>query len=288
MAGPNEISVRIFRFDPAADATPRYETHSVPRTPGMRVLDALNHLYDTAGEPIAHRWYCGTKKCGECAVTVNGKPVLACWEAAEDGMTCEPLANVPIIRDVAVDTAGMEARIVALNPELVRKNPPPFPERLDPKAMEPSNRLAKCIECHVCSAVVPAKGLGAEGLELPGRAGAAGLVRFARFVVDPRDEGDRRATAERAGMGEIPAEPVLSSICPQGIDILGEAMEPVRTKLLGAKGSAPAEPSSVAFVKSRAWSAFVRLTDAAKSALTANGTLKKMDVPDLPEAYRAD
>jgi len=93
MTAIQNVSLRLFRFDPASDAGPRYETYSVPGAPHMRVLDALNHVYDEIGVPLAYRWYCGTKKCGECAVTVNGRPMLGCWEPASPEMTVEPLTN---------------------------------------------------------------------------------------------------------------------------------------------------------------------------------------------------
>ncbi len=287
MAASGSITLRLFRYDPGSDDVPRYDTHTVPRTPHMRVLDALNHVYDKADVPIAHRWYCGTKKCGECALTVNGTPMLSCWEAAEDTMTCEPLANFPILRDLAVDTAPAEARIVAMQPFLTRTTRPAFPEPLDPRAMEASNHLAKCIECHLCSAAVPAR-LNADGPALPGGAGPAGLVRFARFALDPREEADRKSLAAAAGLDAVPAEPALRHLCPQGIDIVGEAIEPVRARLFGTQvGGAETAPASTVFVKARTWSAFVRLTDADKRALADAGTLQPLDVPGIREAFRA-
>ena len=287
MAASPSITLRLFRYDPEADAVPRYEDHTVPRTPHMRVLDVLNHVYDKADVPVAHRWYCGTKKCGECALTVNGTPMLSCWEAAEDRMTCEPLANFPILRDLAVDTAPAEARIVAMQPFLTRTVRPAFPEALDPRAMEASNHLAKCIECHLCSAAVPAR-VAAEGPALPGGAGPAGLVRFARFALDPREEADRKTLATQAGLDAVPAEPALSRLCPQNIDIVREAIEPVRTRLFGKSvGAAESAPASTVFVKARAWSAFVRLADADKQALASSGALQPLDVPGIREAFRA-
>ena len=109
-----EITVRVFRYDPERDDAPRYEVHRLPRRPHMRVLDALNHVYEEAPDSLAHRWYCGTKKCGECALSVNGAPQLGCWEPALDDMVCEPLTNFPIVRDLVVDTAPYERLIMEL------------------------------------------------------------------------------------------------------------------------------------------------------------------------------
>ncbi|MHB1217782.1 MAG: 2Fe-2S iron-sulfur cluster-binding protein [Alphaproteobacteria bacterium] len=287
MPPEDSLSVRVFRFDPGVDDAPRYEVHRVPRTPDMRVLDALNHVYDQSGAPLGYRWYCGTKKCGECALSVNGSPVLSCWEAAADGMTCEPLANFPIVRDLVVDTAPAEARIVQLGLSLSRANPRPFPETLDAGGMEAVNHLSKCIECHVCTAAVPARNLAPEGPALPGGAGPAGLVRFARFALDPREEADRGGAAAHARLDEIGADGALSTVCPQGIDIVREALAPVRERFFGGRKAA-AEPSraTAPFFMARAWSAFVRLTDERKSALKADGAIEAIDVPGIAEAYR--
>src|SRR5262245_48366417 len=126
----SDVRVKLFRYDPGSSKLPRYDTFVVPRIPDMRVFDVLNHIYDNAqDDALAHRWFCGTKKCGECAITVNGKPMLACWEPALDEMTCEPLANFPIVRDLVVDTRAYERLIVELRPYLKRSSTPIFPER---------------------------------------------------------------------------------------------------------------------------------------------------------------
>ncbi|MGE0094554.1 MAG: 2Fe-2S iron-sulfur cluster-binding protein [Alphaproteobacteria bacterium] len=287
MPTKDTLSVRVFRYDPSVDAAPRYEAHEVPRTPDMRVLDALNHVYDQTGTPLGYRWYCGTKKCGECAISVNGHPVLTCWEAPADGMICEPLANFPIVRDLVVDTAPAEARIVALKLSLSRGQPRPFPEKLDPAAMDATNHLSKCIECHACTAAVPARGLEAEGPALPGGVGPAGLVRFARFALDPREEADRGSTASQAKLDEIGTHGVLSTVCPQGIDIVRDAIVPVRERLFGGRQAVShSSPSTVPFFMAATWSAFVRLADDRKSALKADGAIEAVDVPGIAEAYR--
>ena len=287
MPTKDTLSVRVFRFDPGADALPRYEAHEVPRTPDMRVLDALNHIYDQAGAPLGYRWYCGTKKCGECALSVNGHPVLPCWEAAADGMTCEPLANFPIVRDLVVDTAPVEARIVALKLSLSRGSPRPFPEKLDPDAMAAANHLSKCIECHVCTAAAPAKGLEPDGPALPGGVGPAGLVRFARFALDPREEAERGGLASQAKLDEIGAHHALSTVCPQGIDVAREAVAPVRERFFGGRqADAESPPTTAPFFMAPKWSAFVRLTDEQKSALKADGAIEAVNVPGIAEAYR--
>ena len=84
-------------------AARRYQNFNVPYRKWMRVLDALNWIAENAATDLAYRWICGSKMCGTCAVRMNGREVLACWEAVEPAMTIEPLRNLPVIRDLVVD-----------------------------------------------------------------------------------------------------------------------------------------------------------------------------------------
>ena len=287
MSSSDEIRLRLFRFDPTRDETPYYEEHSIPRKPRMRVLDVLNHVYESSDVDIGYRWYCGTKKCGECAMMVNGEAMLSCWEPAVAEMTCEPLANFPVIRDLVVDTAPYEQVIMSLKPLMTRRTPPVFPEKISHCEMQSAHRLSKCIECNVCTAAAPVKAVGPDRVDWSQYAGAAALVRFARFVLDPRDETERKSLAKKAGLAEFPLLPGLKNICPQGIDIVNDALIPSRQKLLGtAEDGAPVDPSSVAFIMSGTWSGFVNLTDTHKQSMCTAGTLQSLTIPGIGESYR--
>ena len=284
----NEITVRVFRYDPERDDAPRYEVHRMPRRPHMRVLDALNHVYEEAPDSLAHRWYCGTKKCGECALSVNGAPQLGCWEPALDDMVCEPLTNFPIIRDLVVDTAPYERLVMELRPFLSRRRPPAFPERLPHPEMAASHRLSKCIECNVCTAAVAVKEIDAAGVNWLGWSGPAALVRFARFALDPRDETERETLARRAGLAEFPDFPSLVGICPQGIDIVADALAPARRALFGdASPAPPAAPEMRrVFVIARGFSAFLNLRETMYREMEASGALVPLPVPGIDLACR--
>ena len=55
----------------------------VPYRKSMRVLHALKWVAENEAADLAYRWFCGSKMCGTCAVRMNGREVLACWEAVE-------------------------------------------------------------------------------------------------------------------------------------------------------------------------------------------------------------
>jgi len=283
------IKLKIFCYDPSSSVDPCYEEVCITRTDNMRVLDALNSAYETLQHrSLAHRWFCGTKKCGECAITVNGKPVLACWEAASDEMTCEPISNFPIIRDLVVDTARYERDIIMkLRPWMERPTVPTFPEKVSHQRMRAAHSLSKCIECNVCSAAIPVEGVTPAGIQAAAGIGAAALVRFTRFLLDPRDQTNRHQLAETVGMRPFPNFSVLKTVCPQGIDILDEAVVPANRILFSSRAESQVEDdeTTTIFVRSQNWSAFIRIDPQLKPVLVAAGTLTKADVPMFSEVY---
>ena len=142
------VKVRLRRFDPTRDDTPYFEDFQVPWSPLMRVLDVLNHIVEDQEEDLGYRWYCGTKKCGTCAVRVNGREVLACWEPAEPVMEIEPLRHVALFRDLAVDRTAYEEKVGRMQPWLHRREPySGFPERLSHGDMEGAARALDCLSC---------------------------------------------------------------------------------------------------------------------------------------------
>ena len=148
------VKVSLFRFDPSVDEEPRYEDYDVPWVKHMRILDALDYIYNELGEPFAYRWFCATKKCGMCGVTINGKPQLACWEPAQQSMTIEPLRHFPVVRDLVVDFAENEQQLTELRPIVQRAETAytGFPEPMSHDSMLAHYNLSGCIDCRICVA----------------------------------------------------------------------------------------------------------------------------------------
>lgn len=232
------IRARIFRFDPETDEAPRYDEFEVPRAPHMRVLDVLEYVHETLAQDIAFRWYCSVKKCGTCAVTVNGSPRLACWEAAEPEMTIEPLRNLPVVRDLVTEREPYEALLAGLAPLLVRNEDyPGFPEPMTEADAAPGVHLRDCIQCLACHAACPV-------LEQPesGFAGPAPLVALAELALDGRDGADRaRLAEETARVFACVSCYECERVCPTGIPIVSEAIEPLKRLVYGRGEGAGAQ-----------------------------------------------
>ena len=99
--------VKIFRFDPAVDKEPRYETYEVPPEAwkDRKVMDVLKYIYRNFAPGLAFREACYQGLCGGCTVRVNNKPVLACDAFAQQRMLIEPLSKNKALKDLITDRA---------------------------------------------------------------------------------------------------------------------------------------------------------------------------------------
>lgn len=227
----DKIRVRIHRFDPAVDSAPRYESYEVPYQPRMRIMDVLDYVHENLAVDFGYRWLCGSKKCGTCAMNVNGTPKLVCWEPAEPEMTIEPLANLPLIRDLVTSRDSYEAALARLSPTLLRKTEyAQFPEPLTAIDMAPTAHLRECVQCLACQSVCPV-------LQQPdsGFAGPALLVALAELAQDPRDGQDRaRLAGEEAQVFKCVSCYECERVCPVDIPIVHDAIEPLKRLAYGA------------------------------------------------------
>ena len=182
LAVGDTLTVRVRRFEREVGA--QLQQFQVPYQREMRVLDALNWIAENEAHDLAYRWFCGSKMCGTCALRMNGREVLACWEAVEPDMTIEPLRNLPVIRDLVVDRAPFERKVASLEPWIERTAPyAGFPEPLSHKDMKSASKALDCIGCMSCYSACPVIGLG----DLTSFAGPAPLVQLGQTALDPRN-----------------------------------------------------------------------------------------------------
>jgi succinate dehydrogenase/fumarate reductase iron-sulfur protein len=200
----------------------------IPYRKWMRVLDALNWIAENRAPDLAYRWFCGSKMCGTCALRMNGREVLACWEAVEPDMTIEPLRNLPIIRDLVVDRGPFERKVTELEPWLDRSKPhTAFPEPLSHKEMKNASKALDCIGCMCCYSACPVIGLG----DLTDFAGPAPLVQLGQTALDPRNNPSKVARS-LAGTGIFNCVSCYKceEVCPAGIPIVTQVIEPLKAK----------------------------------------------------------
>jgi succinate dehydrogenase/fumarate reductase iron-sulfur protein len=220
----DKIKVVVRRSADAAD----FQSFEVPYTKWMRVLDALNWISENAAPDLAYRWLCGSKMCGTCAVRMNGREVLACWEAVEPVMTIEPLRNLPVVRDLVVDRSSFDTKVASMQPWLERETPyAEYPEPLTPKTMTNASKAIDCIACLCCYSACPVIGLG----DLTDFAGPAPLVQLGQTALDPRNSDTKVARSlALTGIFNCVSCYKCEEVCPAHIPIVTLVIEPLKAK----------------------------------------------------------
>ena len=221
------VKLAVRRRDPGHGAS-RLQTFRVPYQKWMRVLDALIWIADNEAPDLAFRWYCGSKMCGTCAVRMNGREVLSCWEAVEPDMVIEPLRNLPVVRDLVVDRTPYEQKVASLEPWIDRPTPyAGFPEQIDHKTMKNASKALDCISCMSCYSACPVIGLG----DLTDFAGPAPLVQLGQTALDPRNDSAKVARSlARTGVFNCVSCYKCEEVCPAAIPIVSRVIEPLKRR----------------------------------------------------------
>lgn len=172
---------------------------------------------DITGKKITPvRWESGClqKKCGACAMLINGRPRLACDSFLKDfakkgTVMLEPLSKFPVVADLIVDRSIMMENLKTLR--VWSDEAVPVREKKTADVYD----AASCLQCGCCLEVCPNFFSGGDFL------GAAGFVPNARLLlIASREERSRVKAAYKKhvynGCGKSLA---CENICPAGIDI---------------------------------------------------------------------
>ena len=200
----------------------RYQRFEVPREESQTVLDVVTYIQQYLEPALAYRFACRVGMCGSCAMTVNGVARWTCRThvarvARDDRLEIGPLANLPVIRDLATDmreffdkwarAKGQFAPTATRKAELARV-PPESRERTA------ANAGIECIGCGVCYASCDVVAWNRDYL------GPAALNRAWTLVNDVRDGArvDRlRAVSDDAGCHACHTHMSCTERCPKQI-----------------------------------------------------------------------
>jgi len=190
MANGSTAKFRILRYDPDADAEPRYQTYEIPTREGLTVLEALFYILEKVDSSLAFRYACRCSVCGSCAVYINGSYRLACGTQVSDfkgkEIVISPLPHLQVIKDLVVDMEPFFAKYGAIKPYLINNTPPPEKERLQsPKERKRIDEMIDCILCACCYSSCPSVWTD------PAYKGPAAVLKANRFLADSRDNGTK-------------------------------------------------------------------------------------------------
>lgn len=113
---------------------------------------------DEEGRPVSPiRWEegCGQKKCGACAMLINGQPGLACDSFLADlkkggVITLEPLKKFPCVEDLLVDRSIMMENLKTLGQWSKEKH-----AGVNEKEFDNAYDASLCLQCGCCLEACP-------------------------------------------------------------------------------------------------------------------------------------
>ena len=211
----SSIKVLVRRSDPE-----RFDTFEVERTDPMMVLDLLLAIQRTHDASVGFRFSCRVAMCGTCTLRMDGRTVLACQTPVPndtDEVRLDPVAGLPVVRDLIVDTAPFWQEWAEVTPYLVPAEELTEPAQITPDSAERTviDPALDCIGCGACYS-----SCGVANFRR-GFLGPAALNRAMVLIADSRDgAADERMAAIDGAMGVDGCHYMYgcTSVCPKGLD----------------------------------------------------------------------
>jgi len=228
----DELTLEIYRGDNDAG---EMVTYSVPRAPGMVVLDGVHAVQARHAPDLAVRWNCKAGKCGSCSAEVNGRPRLMCMDRVDGypaGATIaiRPIKTFPVIRDLATDVSSNYRH----NRRIPGFRPPDGKVELEYTQDEADRvqEFRKCIECFLCQNVCHVL---RDHQKHEAFAGPRYFVRAAGLEMHPEDTRDRVTfIKDRMAIGYCNITKCCTHVCPESIKITDNAIIPLKERVVDA------------------------------------------------------
>jgi len=213
-----------------------------------RVLDVIERAWAEVDPTLVFRHACHHGSCGTCAVRINGRERLPCvtklgdvWDGRST-LTVEPLRNVPVVADIAIDPSAHLQRLAELRFPYVRTVEAAVRCAIRPAPdadVGRAERFEDCLECLACVSACPVASGSPEYL------GPAVLAAAQRIVEEPRSH-DVASVLDLVdsdnGVWQCRSVFACSAVCPSGVDPAARIMD-LRRRLI-SWAPAPAAASA--------------------------------------------
>ena len=221
----SSVVLRVYRSNSANGDSYRYDTFDVPIQRWTTVLDALLYAKAYEDNSIAIRYSCRMASCGSCGMKINGRPRLACYtnvaELESAVITCEPLTNFSLIRDLVTDFSEFFRHHKSIKPFIINQNADLMSSNevsefiQSPRDVDEYLQFSYCIKCGLCYSACPTVATDVRFL------GPQALAQAYRYYADTRDNGSRedmKNIDDKHGIWRCHFAGSCSNVCPKGVD----------------------------------------------------------------------
>lgn len=220
MKSGQKLSVAVWRGDASGGG---YRTYEVPSEENQTILDVVSWIQQYADPELTYRFACRVGMCGSCAMMVNGTPRWTCRTHVKkvlkgDRLTVAPLANLPVIKDLAADMDPFFDKWVAAggrHEAAQTRHDPVAPIQPNSAERAEANAGIECINCSVCYAACDTVAGNPEYL------GPAPLLRAWTLLNDARDTGRAAildAVSGTGGCHNCHSMGSCTHLCPNELD----------------------------------------------------------------------
>jgi succinate dehydrogenase / fumarate reductase iron-sulfur subunit/fumarate reductase iron-sulfur subunit len=186
----------------------------------MTVLDALFRIQAEQDDSLSFRCACRVGMCGTCAMRINWMPRLACQTRVEtfnsEFITVEPLAHLPVMKDLVVDLGPFFDKWKKVRPALHPRNKDSKQLAIVPPDSEFGEQAQGKRDCITCGACYSVCGITGSNEAYLGGCDQQAMLR----LLDPRDGNvdDRLKVLSENGVWR-PHPIQLRCHLPQGINL---------------------------------------------------------------------
>ncbi len=200
-------------------------TYKVPFK-STTLLKALYHIKNYQDPTLTFSSNCRSGVCGECAVRVNGKEVLACSTKINSGeeILVSPLRYHKIQRDLKVDRKEPQKRLKSATSWLkISKE-----VTIGISDVGESEKQSDCILCSSCYSACPVLEVNSNFI------GPFALTRAYRYIADPRESNIKETidNIQNSGIWDCTLCGECTAVCPQNID---PKMDIIKLRTLSAQ-----------------------------------------------------